>query len=141
VTSDEGAGWISDDAPYLTPLTEFKGQLLVITSEPLTTPLSEHKGRLLEAREVAQGSFMSYRSALSVPREAPIYLVDLRAAPWFDLKGIIFSLWSLTLLIGLWSSPTRDPKNQLKGLYIPPELREGLEESGADEADEAHKAP
>jgi len=124
-------GWVDESAPYLTPVQEFKGQLLLISDEPITEGFERLTGRLLSSQEAAQGSFLSYRSYMGVAREASIYLFELRGAPWFDVKAALLSLWSLILALGVWSSATRDPENQSGLVYIPPELRDALS-SGDD---------
>jgi len=121
-------GWVDERAPYLTPVQEFKGQLLLISDQPITEPVTLALGRLLSSHETAQGSFLSYRSYMGLPREAVIYLVELRGAQRFDLKATLLCLWSLLLLVGVWSTATRDPDNHSGLLYIPPELLEGSSE-------------
>jgi hypothetical protein len=116
-------GLIDDEAPYLTPVEEFKGQVLIVSVEPITAPFSALRGRLLSTSEAAQVSFISYRNYIGLSRKAPIYLLDARARWWFDPTLWSACLWALTLVMGVWSSATRDPENEHRGLYIPPDLR------------------
>ncbi|MBM4290335.1 MAG: hypothetical protein FJ138_01875 [Deltaproteobacteria bacterium] len=116
-------GLIDEGAPYLTPVEEFKGQVLLVSASPLTAPLAGVRGRLLGTSAAAQVSFVSYRNYLGVSRKAPIYLFDVRGAWWFEPLLWSACLWSLTLVMGVWSSATRDPGNAHRGLYVPPELR------------------
>ena len=122
--AEEGEeGLIEEEAPYLTPVVEFKGQVLVVSAAPLTEPFSALRGRLLSTTEAAQVSFISYRNYMGLSRKAPIYLFDVRGAWWFDPLLWSACLWSLTLVMGVWSSATRDPENEHRGLYVPPDLR------------------
>lgn len=132
-------GWVDEEAPYLTPVQEFKGQLLLISASPITEPFELRQGRLLSSYETAQGSFLSYRSYMGLARESSIYLVELRGVPRFDLKASLLCIWSLLLCIGVWSTSTRDPENKSGLLYIPPELLSSLEEPAEPEPAEPER--
>lgn len=132
----------SSDAPYLTPLKEFKGQVLVISEEPLKQPLTDHRGWLTEVSPLSQKYYDGYRKYMGLSSEVPIYLFDLRGLWWFDPYGFAAALASLLFLMITLGSATRDPNNQSRLLYIPPELRGGIdtyiladEKTGNDDID------
>lgn len=131
--------WVDQTAPYLIPVQEFKGQLLLISDRPLTQALDQVTGRLLSSHETAQGSFLSYRSYMGLARESVIYLFELRGVRWFDLKATLLCIWSFLLLIGVWSTASKDPSNESALLYIPPELLGSFEAEDHIEENELDK--
>ena len=111
------------DAPYLTPLKEFKGQLLVVSNEPLAEAISSKKGWLTELSTFSRPHYAAYRNYMGVSPNAPIYLFDLRGIWWFDPYGFAGVITALVLFWGTASSATRDASNSSRRLYIPEDLR------------------
>ena len=125
----------TSDAPYLTPLREFKGQVLVISDQPLTEALTDQRGWLTEVSPLSQTHYESYRRYMGLSAEAPIYLFDLRGMWWLDPYGFAAALASILFFLITLGSATRDPHNQSRLLYIPPDLRD-LNDSEVREARE-----
>lgn len=129
------------DAPYLTPLSEFKGQLLVVSETPLSDPLSGRRGWLSEVSPLMRSHYASYRRHMGLNDDDPIYLLDLRGVWWIDPYGFAALLISLLSCLITLGSATRDPHNQSRLLFIPPELRSNLTESAeAEETEGTEKA-
>lgn len=132
------------DAPHLTPLREFKGHLLVISDRALTEPLADQRGWLSEISPLSRTQYKSYRRHMGLSDEALLYLFDLRGVWWLDPYGFAALLVSLLSFLITLGSPTRDPQNQSRILFIPPELRAHLNDvegsARGETRDEAHDA-
>jgi hypothetical protein len=114
----------ADKAPYLTPLKEFKGQLLVVTKGELTHSLDNAVGWISELSILARPHYVAYRNYMGLTPNAPIYLFDIRGVWWFDPHAFAAVITAILLLIATIGSATRDPNNHSRLLYIPPELRD-----------------
>ena len=134
--------WVFDDynnteqAPYLTPIKEFNGQVLVVSSQVFKEPLAQQKGWVSELSMLARPHYVAYRNYMGLSSNAPIYLFDIRGIWWFDPYGFAAVLASLLLLCGTIGSATRDPENSSKLLFIPKDLRGNLNEDAESSFDE-----
>ena len=117
-----------DEAPYLTPLKNFKGQLIVVSHSPLTESLVETRGWLSELSIFVRPHYVAYRNYMGLSANAPIYLFDIRGVWWFDPQSIAGVIAALVFLIATIGSATRDPDNTSRLIYIPPGLRGDYEE-------------
>lgn len=130
-----------EQAPYLIPLKEYKGQVLVVSQTEFKDPLNQKIGLVSELSSFARPHYVAYRNYMGISPNAPIYLFDIRGLWWFDPQAIAAMIMSALLFIGILGSATRDPDNDSRLLFIPPELRGYLDSDEVSEAKSDHDLP
>ena len=113
-----------EEAPYLTPVEEFEGRLLLISAQrlPETREPGRYEGRLQSFPYGSEIRTLSYRSRWQLAPRTPLYLLDLRPTLRFLPEPWAGILTSLLLILSFWGSPTRRPGSS-GNLYIPPQLQ------------------
>ena len=145
-TEENPYRWVFSDnvepeqAPYLIPLKEYKGQVLVVSQTEFKDPLDQRIGLVSELSSFARPHYVAYRNYMGISPNAPIYLFDIRGLWWFDPQAIAAMIMSALLFMGILGSATRDPDNDSRLLFIPPELRAHLDsdEASKEELDHDH---
>ena len=125
----------AEEAPYLIPLEEFKGQVLVVSKTEFREPLERRVGLVSELSSFARPHYIAYRNYMGITPNAPIYLFDIRGLWWFDPQAIAAIIMSALLFAGVLGSATRDPENDSRLLFIPPELRVHLDMTDLSESE------
>ena len=113
---------IVEGAPYLIPITEFNGRVIIVSDTYFQEPV-HLKGNLLKAMERSLIHFHAYRNYMGISPTEPLYLVDVRGWSSFDVRSWTLFLLATLSLLAVWSTATRDPENRSRLLYIPMELR------------------
>ncbi|MEE2644426.1 MAG: hypothetical protein VYD19_05790 [Myxococcota bacterium] len=131
-----------DEAPYLTPVEEFSGRLLLISADRLADEEGKaaraYQGRLQPFPYGSEIRTLTYRSRWHLAARSPLYLLDLRPELSFAPEPWAGLIAALLLLLTFWSSPSRRSGQQGSRLYIPPELFESLESEGEGQPEGTH---
>ena len=101
-------------------------------------PLNQKIGLVSELSSFARPHYVAYRNYMGISPNAPIYLFDIRGLWWFDPQAIAAMIMSALLFMGILGSATRDPDNDSRLLFIPPELRGHLDSDEVSEAKSDH---